>query len=92
MNDCMLGYMLEKRAALRKKEDSKEANTITEEDKAIAILRLNFMKEFFRYCDTTFGRAKIPENEFRDYQAPNGMYFNFLEYMRYRIYKNKILK
>lgn len=85
MDECMIGYMMGKRSSLPGNNKSEE------EQKMIALLRVDLMKKIFRYADNRFDEDAIlgSDEDFEFFLDSAGVRFDFLEFVKYMLYNKE---
>lgn len=89
MEDCTLGYMIEKSTKKLNPEGKKDLRDVDEKEKTIALLRVDFIKKFFRYSEKRLGRdyAMTSDEEFERYLSTAGVNFYMPDFLRYLVYE-----
>lgn len=89
VEDCMLGYMIEKVRASTAAGKSKNQSRVSEEEKLIALARLDLIKSIYRYCDSRFGKNfdLSSDVDFEVFLNNEGVEFDFSDFLRYMTYR-----
>ena len=77
--------MIEKVSLANNEGKKKDISEVTEEEKKIALLRLDFIKSIYRYCDSRFGKDfdMSSDADFELFLDSKGVNFYFPDFLRY---------
>ena len=89
MDDCMLGYMLEKGITESEQGNKNDLRTVSEREKTIALLRVDLIKKFFIYSGKRLGKdyAITSDDDFERYLNSAGVNFYMPDFLRYLVYE-----
>lgn len=92
IDDYMVGYCMEKTQHLFNSTaiegNSLDFSKMNDRDKMIVLLRVDLMKDMFRYANNRFSKENYfsSDLDFENYLDNAGVYFNFSDLLRYMIY------
>lgn len=91
VDDCMLGFMLDKQLNESKQSSNGSVNELTDEDRKICLLKVDLLRQFINYSERRFSAEHMmsSDEDFDRLLSSAGVKFEMLEFLRYMHYMRK---